>query len=734
MTAVPESNEHHVTSNAVRSRRWRLHLVSDPMLVIGPGLLAAVIVFFALGGVHWNFGVPLRFSSDALVYIAQSKTTFENGWWWVSPRQAAPSGLDALLFPSNSNIDQALVWLLRWILNSPFTATNFAWLLMVALSGASCTYVARTLQFSRAASVTAGVLFALSPYALYRNIDHFSLVTYLVPFPAALAVHLGMGRVPMWRTAWPLLAGCVLLGFNYVYYAFFGCFFIAIGAVAGYVTRRRIRPLLAGGGWIALIALCTALNLAPSLWVIGREGSPLLVREKVPAEAEVYGLKIRQLVSPVFEHSFPPFRAWTRREAEAHYPSDTENMISRLGFVGSLGFLALVGVVVVAGSRAPASLLSAGRLVVAGLLLATIGGFGSLFNLFVSPDIRAYNRIAPFLALFAMVAVATGIDALGSRRRLAGRLTAILVLAIGTWDQTQALRPLVAAQVPNAEAYENVHQFVFALEKMVPRGTMVLQVPFTLYLNDSGHARMEPYDHLKPFTVSQHLRWSYPTLSNRQFAWQEAASQLQPADLAALAAGAGFGLIWVDRFGYPDGADLTLAGLKAVPGTRTLLDNGRYVAIDIGGVARTLTSVAGQQVAEFVADKPVTQTQTACGGAPTIAFERIGEVRSPNTAQPIELRTFRDVEVAGWAVTPESERQGADMEVAVDGTPFAAAYGFDRPDVAEYLRVPAAQPSGFRAMIPAQALPPGRHQLTLRVQSKTRPCFYESLNIPLVVD
>ena len=69
---------------------------------------------------------------------------------------------------------------------------------------------------------------------------------------------------------------------------------------------------------------------------------------------------------------------------------------------------------------------------------------------------------------------------------------------------------------------------------------------------------------------------------------------------------------------------MTLAGLKAVPGTRTLLDNGRYVAIDIGYVAHTLTSVAGQQVAEFVADKPVTQTQTGCRGAPTIAVERIG--------------------------------------------------------------------------------------------------------------
>ena len=96
-----------------------------------------------------------------------------------------------------------------------------------------------------------------------------------------------------------------------------------------------------------------------------------------------------------------------------------------------------------------------------------------------------------------------------------------------------------------------MHQFVSALEKTVPRGTMVLQVPFTLYLNDSGHARMRAIRSFEAIHRVAAPRWSYPALSNRQFAWQEAASQLQPADLAALAAGAGFGLIWVDRFGYP---------------------------------------------------------------------------------------------------------------------------------------------------------------------------------------
>ena len=82
--------------------------------------------------------------------------------------------------------------------------------------------------------------------------------------------------------------------------------------------------LRAAGLWIGLIVVCAALNYAPSVFAYAREGTPIIVREKVPAESEVYGLKIRQLVSPVFEHTFGPFRAWTRKEAAAQFPVDTE--------------------------------------------------------------------------------------------------------------------------------------------------------------------------------------------------------------------------------------------------------------------------------------------------------------------------------------------------------------------------------------------------------------------------
>jgi len=696
------------------------------------------VTFFALGGFARDFRVPLDFSQDTLVFLAQGKSTFDNGWWWVNPRQGAPFRLNALLWPSNTNVDQAVVWLLSRFLNSPTLTINAAWLLMLLLSGFAATYGLRSLGFSRVTSLVAGTLFALSPYALYRHLGHFSLVTYLVPFPATVAVQLASSRVP-WntKTSVPLLAGCALLGFNYVYYAFFGCFFIALGAVAGFCLSRDARVLRAGGVALATISLCVVLNFLPSLYAASQEGEPLVVREKVAAEAEVYGLKIRQLVSPVFQHTFMPFRVWTEKEAAAQFPLETENMISRLGLVGSLGFIGLLGAVLFYMPAAPqiaSPVMGASRLTVAGLLLSTLGGFGSLFNLLVTPDIRAYNRVCPFIAFFALIAVAAAIDSVLSRRRRSGMALAGIVLTVGLWDQAHALHSLEPSKAGIQAEYRSLQAFVSRLEDIAPDGAMVLQLPFTIYLNDGGqgHARMRPYDHFKPYLVSRDLKWSYPALSNAQFAWQEGASQLEPVDLASLAATEGFRIILVDRYGYADGATALTTALKSIPGVRILAESERYAAIDISGIARPAT-VAGKLVQEYRSDAPTTPSLAPCAGAPIFSVDRIGKATAPFGAAPIEVSRSNDLAVSGWAVTPEGNKAGGDVELALDTTAFATAYGFERPDVAAYFKTPESDPSGFRARIPSSELKPGSHALSVRVLSRSGACFFQSPGVSIVV-
>ena len=206
-------------------RTGRRSAFKSAQIALGQSLLIAACLYLLLGGWHRDLRVPLAFSSDSLWFLMQSKSTVDNGWWWSNPRLGAPFALDELAYPSNSNVDQAIVWAVSRFVPNAAATVNLAWAIMVVLSGLSATWCMRKLGVSAINAIAGGTLFALNPYALYRNIDHFSLVIYLVPFACAAALWLASGRALQrwpWKAPAVVLAGCALLGFNYLYYAFFG--------------------------------------------------------------------------------------------------------------------------------------------------------------------------------------------------------------------------------------------------------------------------------------------------------------------------------------------------------------------------------------------------------------------------------------------------------------------------------------------------------------------------------
>src|SRR5262249_51844105 len=261
--------------------------------------LVTTILWALLAGWRRDFRVPLAFSQDALEYLMQVKGTIENGWWWVHPRLSAPGEFKEVLYPSNTNVDQAIVWIVHLFTKEPGLVINVSWILTVALSAVIAGRCLTVLGVASRAAVATGILFALSPYALARNIDHFSLAIYLVPIPCTVALVVATER---WQQLgrhqrWILTAGCLLLGLNYPYYAFFGSFLIVVASVVAYGTARGGRESLRGIALVALIATATALNLSPSVYAWSRDGRPTAIPEKHAAEAEQYGLKVAHLVS-----------------------------------------------------------------------------------------------------------------------------------------------------------------------------------------------------------------------------------------------------------------------------------------------------------------------------------------------------------------------------------------------------------------------------------------------------
>jgi hypothetical protein len=318
---------------------------------------ATALLFLVLAGWRRDFPVPLSFSGDALEYLMQSKGTIENGWWWVHRRLSAPGAFSQVDYPSATNVDQAIVWIVHLFTHDPGLCINIAWIAMVVLSAIIASRCLRVIGVSGGLAVLAGWLYALSPYGLYRNITHFNLATYFVPVPCTVALLVAGGRFDgVSRGAKRMLIlVCALIGLNDIYNAFFASFIVLAASLIALAARRSVRDFAQGAAVVGIICLATVISLAPSFYSWSVHGRPIILPVKHAAESEQYGLTIRQLVSPVLDSRLPPFRHWNELETTAHFPLEDENRNSRLGAVGTVGFLMLLGGMMVAATWSLAS-------------------------------------------------------------------------------------------------------------------------------------------------------------------------------------------------------------------------------------------------------------------------------------------------------------------------------------------------------------------------------------------
>ena len=411
-----------------------------------------------------------------------------------------------------------------------------------------------------------------------------------------------------------MLAACAGQGLSYIYYSFFSCVLLGAAGVLGWLRTRRLATLNLVAAGVLLIVIGTAIGLTPSLVYWQEHGRNPDLQYKFVREADSLGLKVRHLLMPISDHPFAPFRALATAAAQAGFFGDNENTMGRLGTVGSLGFLGILAYAVgsaaglVRGERS--RLGAAAALTLVALLLAQVGGFGSLFNLLVSPDIRAYNRIVVFVAFFSLLAAGLGLEqleatAIGRARPRLVRGGAVLLLLLAVFDQASTTR-LRLAYADAARQFDVDREFVRRLESRLPKGAMVFQLPHTGAPVERILTRMATYDHAHAYLHSRSLRWSWGAIAGRNANWQAEVQRLPPAALVRTLALAGFSGVWIDGYGYyPEGPaprDGKLVGAGPNPGTEiaraagealeTSLDE-RYAFVGLEKVRRRLLTDLG---------------------------------------------------------------------------------------------------------------------------------------------
>ena len=209
----------------------------------------------------------------------------------------------------------------------------------------------------------------------------------------------------------------------------------------------------------------------------------------------------------------------------------------------------------------------------------------SVFNLFVSADIRAYNRISVFITFFSLLAVVITIDRLFKSPRARTAVTAAILL-VGLADQGQATRRINERHAAIAAEVAGLRTLVGTLERALPAGAMVFQLPVRAYMSESDFGRMKQDHQFKPYLVSKALRFSYPAFSNEQVRWQQTMTRLDMPTLASRLAMQNFSAVLVDRYGYEDQGAAVIVGLKSSVGDdRVILNTDRFVAVDIRALA-----------------------------------------------------------------------------------------------------------------------------------------------------
>ena len=230
--------------------------------------------------------------------------------------------------------------------------------------------------------------------------------------------------------------------------------------------------MLAGGLLTGLIVAGGVVNMVPSLLYWHEYGPNEQVGHRDPTEAQLYGLKVAQLILPVRQHRVKQLAEITADYNKAPPVVNAQEDVT-LGLVGTAGFIVLIGWVLLRRRGAVPQLpdgLSLFTLVA--VLLGTIGGFGVVFNLLVMAQIRCYNRVSIYIAFFALALVAWALDSFVARyatspgrRRVAYGLIGVLLI-LGICDQSSpAFRP---DHVSLRRQFAHDGAFVAAIEARLP--------------------------------------------------------------------------------------------------------------------------------------------------------------------------------------------------------------------------------------------------------------------------
>jgi phosphoglycerol transferase len=488
---------------------------------------------------------------------------------------------------------------------------NIFFLLTFPLTTVFTLFVLRQFKISPLPAIVGSLLYAFIPFHFLRGEGHLLLSSYfLIPLVVLITFWIFDGDFLLDSVKNELRKGSIVSIFNkktlisllvcigissvFVYYPFFSCFFILIAGVCSTISNKKLTPFFNACLLIGIIVLFLfAFNL-PSFQYQLHNGKNLEVAIRGPAESEIYGLKVVQLLLPVNDHRIPIFAQFSHTYASTS-PLINENSYATLGLIGSIGFIILLLALyyqlftksIKKDNEIFKKIKYLSVLNLSAVLLATVGGIGTVFAYLFFPEIRAYNRISIFIAFFCITAIMMLLDFLLQKysqnkiKKYAIVGCILIVLFFGIYDQTS--ERFVPDYKNIKEMFMNDDHFVKDIEKTYPQDTRVFQLPYVPFPENPPVNGMSDYDHFRAYLHSANITWSYGAMKGREGdQWQREVVKKSLDKMLEDLSFSGFNGIYLDSYGYPDNAKEMISGLSSALKTSPIVsENKRLYFFDM---------------------------------------------------------------------------------------------------------------------------------------------------------
>jgi phosphoglycerol transferase len=533
--------------------------------------------------------VPLIYNTDAPLTLSWIKGIMDNGWYLHNRFLGAPFGQDLHDFPMADSLNFLTIKLLGWIWHDAAIVHNLFYILGFPLTALTALLVLRHFKVAPWPAFVAAMLFAFLPTHFLRLGHLFLSAYYLIPpmMMIALWIYLGdapfftggehkRSRLALWNGK-ALVSGavCVLVSSQGIYYAFFACFFVLVAGLSSCLNRRVLYPLCSSLMLAGIISLGVLANLAPSWLYQQQHGSNVEVARRFPLESEAFALKMTQMMLPVADHRLGFLADLRKKYDENCMPLVNENGFAVLGLTATIGLCLLLGRVLLWKRSSAGPDLHSGLLMltVLAILLGTIGGFSSLFSVYITPQIRCWNRISLYIGFFSLFGLALlwqrwlhGL-AHSPARRVLSQIGLGVLLVFGVLDQTT--KSFIPDYASLKQQYGSDRSFVRRIEASTPEEAMIFQLPYLAYPEAGRRFRLGDYEPLKGYLHSRKLRWSHGPMKGREADMIiRSVALLAPEKMLHAVALAGFSGIYVDREGYADhgaGVEAQLTRMLSAP-------------------------------------------------------------------------------------------------------------------------------------------------------------------------